>query len=337
MFEKSLSDLSIDFIVKLFGTLDGNIENIESAFSVSIHSREGVIKVVGENADDVNMASAAIVQLERVSRLSDSIDENTINYVITMVREDKQQELSAIYSDCICLTNKGKPIKAKTVGQQKYVDAIKGNTIVFGVGPAGTGKTFLAVAMAVSALKKKQVSKIVLTRPAVEAGEKLGFLPGDLQSKIDPYLRPLYDALGEMLGNESFRNCGEKGIIEVCPLAYMRGRTLDDAFIILDEAQNTTPEQMKMFLTRLGNNSKAIITGDITQIDLPNLRKSGLVDALEILEDIKGISIFRFTHKDVVRHPLVQKIIQAYEKRDNQRPKNTVDVKRESFRRRPKE
>jgi len=338
VFEKSLSELSIDFIVKLFGTLDGNIENIESAFSVSIHSREGVIKVVGDNSDDVNMAAAAIVQLERVSRLSDSIDENTINYVITMVREDKQQELSAIYSDCICLTNKGKPIKAKTVGQQKYVDAIKANTIVFGVGPAGTGKTFLAVAMAVSALKKKQVSKIVLTRPAVEAGEKLGFLPGDLQSKIDPYLRPLYDALGEMLGNESFKNCGEKGIIEVCPLAYMRGRTLDDAFIILDEAQNTTPEQMKMFLTRLGNNSKAIITGDITQIDLPNLRKSGLVDALEILEDIKGISIFRFTHKDVVRHPLVQKIIQAYEKRDNQRPKNDSAFKRtETFRRRPKE
>ncbi len=337
MFEKSLSELSIDFIVKLFGTLDGNIENIESAFSVSVNSREGVIKVTGENSEDVNMASAAIVQLERVSRLSDSIDENTINYVITMVREDKQQELSAIYSDCICLTNKGKPIKAKTVGQQKYVDAIKANTIVFGVGPAGTGKTFLAVAMAVSALKKKQVSKIVLTRPAVEAGEKLGFLPGDLQSKIDPYLRPLYDALGEMLGNESFKNCGEKGIIEVCPLAYMRGRTLDDAFIILDEAQNTTPEQMKMFLTRLGNNSKAIITGDITQIDLPNLRKSGLVDALEILEDIKGISIFRFTHKDVVRHPLVQKIIQAYEKRDNQRPKDNSGIRKvESFRRKPK-
>ncbi len=337
MFEKSLSELSIDFIVKLFGTLDGNIENIESAFSVSIHSREGVIKIVGENSEDVNMASSAITQLERVSRLSETIDENTINYVITMVRDDKQQELSAIYSDCICLTNKGKPIKAKTVGQQKYVDAIKANTIVFGVGPAGTGKTFLAVAMAVSALKKKQVSKIVLTRPAVEAGEKLGFLPGDLQSKIDPYLRPLYDALGEMLGNESFRNCGEKGIIEVCPLAYMRGRTLDDAFIILDEAQNTTPEQMKMFLTRLGNNSKAIITGDITQIDLPNLRKSGLVDALEILEDIKGISIFRFTHKDVVRHPLVQKIIQAYEKRDNQRTKNVTEIKRETFRRRIKE
>ena len=339
MFEKCLSELSIDFIVKLFGTLDGNIENIENAFSVSVISRDGIIKICGNNSDDVNMAATCIQQLERVSRLSESIDENTINYVISMVRDNKQQELDVIYNDCICLTNKGKPIKAKTVGQQKYVDEIKNNTIVFGVGPAGTGKTFLAVAMAVSALKKKQVSKIVLTRPAVEAGEKLGFLPGDLQSKIDPYLLPLYDALGEMLGNESFKNCGEKGIIEIVPLAYMRGRTLDDAFIILDEAQNTTPEQMKMFLTRLGNNSKAIITGDITQIDLPYLRKSGLVDALEILENIKGISIFHFTHKDVVRHPLVQKIIQAYEKRDvkNQRSDSSRNPRREVFKRRSKE
>ncbi|MBR6562850.1 MAG: PhoH family protein, partial [Clostridia bacterium] len=246
MFEKSIPDLSIDFVLKLFGTLDGNIENIENAFSVSVVSREGTIRISGENANEVNMAASCIEQLERVSKLSESIDENTINYVISMVREDKESELSAIYNDCICLTNKGKPIKAKTVGQQKYVDAINKNTVVFGVGPAGTGKTFLAVAMAVNALKKKQVSKIVLTRPAVEAGEKLGFLPGDLQSKIDPYLRPLYDALGEMLGHESFKNCGEKGIIEIVPLAYMRGRTLDDAFIILDEAQNTTPEQMKM-------------------------------------------------------------------------------------------
>ena len=313
------------------------IENIENAFSVSVVSREGVIKISGESANEVNMAASCIEQLERVSKLSESIDENTINYVISMVREEKEQELSAIYNDCICLTNKGKPIKAKTVGQQKYVDAINKNTIVFGVGPAGTGKTFLAVAMAVNALKKKQVSKIVLTRPAVEAGEKLGFLPGDLQSKIDPYLRPLYDALGEMLGNESFKNCGEKGIIEIVPLAYMRGRTLDDAFIILDEAQNTTPEQMKMFLTRLGNNSKAIITGDITQVDLPYLRKSGLVDALEILDDINGISIFKFTHKDVVRHPLVQKIILAYEKRNRDNEKKSEQPKRTAFKRRPRE
>lgn len=334
MFEKIINDMSLDFVLKLFGTLDANLEILESAFSVRVVSREGSIRISGDNSADVNMAASCIEHLERISRMSETIDENSINYVISMVREEREGELGAIYSDCICLTNKGKPIKAKTVGQQKYVDAITSNTIVFGVGPAGTGKTFLAVAMAVTALKKKQVARIVLTRPAVEAGEKLGFLPGDLQSKIDPYLRPLYDALGEMLGSESFKNCIEKGMIEIVPLAYMRGRTLDDAYIILDEAQNTTPEQMKMFLTRLGNNSKAIITGDITQIDLHYLRKSGLVDALELLGDIKGIAIFRFTRKDVVRHPLVQKIIQAYEKRETERP---APDKRESFRRRVKE
>ena len=315
MYEKILSALSIDFVVKLFGTLDTNTENIENAFSVTISNRDGAIKITGESAANVNMAATSIEQLERISALSESIDENSINYVISMIKEEKQNELSAIYNDCICLTNKGKPIKAKTVGQQKYVDSIKKNTIVFGVGPAGTGKTFLAVAMAVTALKQKQITRIILTRPAVEAGEKLGFLPGDLQSKIDPYLRPLYDALGEMLGQESFSKHLEKGIIEIAPLAYMRGRTLDDAFIILDEAQNTTPEQMKMFLTRLGNNSKAIVTGDITQIDLPFIKKSGLIEAIEILTDIAGIDIFKFTHKDVVRHPLVQKIILAYEKK----------------------
>lgn len=317
MFEKIISTLSIDFVLKLFGTLDTNIDNIENAFTVSISNREGAIKINGENAGNVSMAAAAIEQLERISTLSDSIDENSINYVISMIKDEKQNELSAIYNDCICLTNKGKPIKAKTVGQQRYVDAIKKNTIVFGVGPAGTGKTFLAVAMAVTALKQKQISRIILTRPAVEAGEKLGFLPGDLQSKIDPYLRPLYDALGEMLGSESFAKHLEKNIIEIAPLAYMRGRTLDDAFIILDEAQNTTPEQMKMFLTRLGNNSKAIVTGDITQIDLPFIKKSGLIEAIGILDNITGIEIFRFTHKDVVRHPLVQKIILAYEKKES--------------------
>ncbi len=317
MYEKILSALSIDFVVKLFGTLDTNTENIENAFSVTISNRDGAIKITGENAANVNMAATAIEQLERISALSESIDENSINYVIAMIKEEKQNELSAIYNDCICLTNKGKPIKAKTVGQQKYVDSIKKNTIVFGIGPAGTGKTFLAVAMAVTALKQKQISRIILTRPAVEAGEKLGFLPGDLQSKIDPYLRPLYDALGEMLGQESFSKHLEKGIIEIAPLAYMRGRTLDDAFIILDEAQNTTPEQMKMFLTRLGNNSKAIVTGDVTQIDLPFIKKSGLVEAISLLDDIDGIAIFKFTHKDVVRHPLVQKIILAYEKKQN--------------------
>ena len=331
MFEKTIGDISLDFALKLFGTLDANLETIESAFSVRVSGRDGEIRISGDNSSDVNMAASCISQLERISAMSETIDENSINYVISMVREERESELGAIYTDCICLTNKGKPIKAKTVGQQKYVDAINASTVVFGVGPAGTGKTFLAVAMAVTALKKKQVSRIVLTRPAVEAGEKLGFLPGDLQSKIDPYLRPLYDALGEMLGSESFKNCLEKGVIEICPLAYMRGRTLDDAFIILDEAQNTTPEQMKMFLTRLGNNSKAIITGDITQIDLPFVRKSGLVDALELLEGINGIAVFRFTRKDIVRHPLVQRIIQAYEKRENAAP---PAEKREIFRRR---
>ncbi len=336
MFEKTLGDLSIDFVLKLFGTLDANTDNIEKAFGVTVGNREGSVTVSGENAANVNMACICIQQLAQISVMSDSIDENTVNYVISMVSEDKQSELSAIYTDCICLTNKGKPIKAKTVGQQKYVDSIKKNTIVFGIGPAGTGKTFLAVAMAVTALKQKQISRIVLTRPAVEAGEKLGFLPGDLQSKIDPYLRPLYDALGEMLGSESFSRYLEKNIIEIAPLAYMRGRTLDNAFIILDEAQNTTPEQMKMFLTRLGNNSKAIITGDITQIDLPFIRASGLVEAVGILDDIEGIDIFRFTHKDVVRHPLVQKIILAYEKKtqsDSRAPKaqNTLH----EYRRKP--
>ena len=329
MTEKTLGTLQIDFVLSLFGALDPYTDIIEKAFGVRISAGENGIRISGESSDMVEMAAAVIEQLERISSVNGSIDINTVNYVISMVSEHKQDELSAIYNDCICLSSKGKPIKPKTVGQQNYIEKIKKNTIVFGVGPAGTGKTFLAVAMAVTALKQKQISRIVLTRPAVEAGEKLGFLPGDLQSKIDPYLRPLYDALGEMLGNESFQKHLEKGTIEVAPLAYMRGRTLDDAFIILDEAQNTTPEQMKMFLTRLGNNSKAIVTGDVTQIDLPYIKKSGLIEAIEILDDIDGISIFRFTHKDVVRHPLVQKIILAYEKNQKAQPQK----ERTTFRR----
>lgn len=321
MYEKDLTELSIDFVLKLFGTLDANIESLERAFGVSITQREASVRIKGDSAATVSNAAEAISQLERISALSDSIDQGSINYVIDMVKDDRTNELGTLYNDCICLTSRGKPIKAKTVGQQKYVDAIKNNTIVFGVGPAGTGKTFLAVAMAVTALKQHNVAKIILTRPAVEAGEKLGFLPGDLQQKIDPYLRPLYDALGEMLGQDSFQKNLERGTIEIAPLAYMRGRTLDDAYIILDEAQNTTPEQMKMFLTRLGNNSKAIVTGDLTQIDLPFVKKSGLIEAVEILGDIDGISIFKFSHKDVVRHPLVQKIILAYEKHSAQNGK----------------
>ncbi len=323
MTERDLTSLNIDFLIKLFGTLDANVDKLESAFGVSLHNRGDALRIIGADEKSVELAAAAIEQLERVSAMNENIDENSLNYVISMVKEERGEELSALFSNCICLTNKGKPIKAKTVGQQKYVDSIKQNTVVFGVGPAGTGKTFLAVAMAVSAFKAKEISRIVLTRPAVEAGEKLGFLPGDLQSKIDPYLRPLYDALGELLGGEAFARMLEKNIIEIAPLAYMRGRTLDDAFIILDEAQNTTPEQMKMFLTRLGNNSKAIVTGDVTQVDLPFIKKSGLVEAIEILGDIPGISIFKFSHKDVVRHPLVQKIILAYEKNQkNSEPGN---------------
>ncbi len=314
MYEKILSDLSIDFIYKLFGTLDSNVLTIEKEFDVTVSQREGNVRICGADAESVRLAESVITQLERISRMQETIDINSINYVISMVRDGHADELGSLYNDCVCISAKGRPIKAKTVGQQKYVDAIKKNTIVFGVGPAGTGKTFLAVAMAVTALKQKTVNRIILTRPAVEAGEKLGFLPGDLQQKIDPYLRPLYDALGEMLGQESFQRSLERGIIEIAPLAYMRGRTLDDAYIILDEAQNTTPEQMKMFLTRLGNNSKAIVTGDVTQIDLPFIKKSGLLEAMEILTGIDGLEIFKFSHKDVVRHPLVQKIILAYEK-----------------------
>lgn len=313
MYEKIIDELSIDFLSQLYGTLDSNLATIEDAFDVSVSCRDGGVKVQGVHEGNVAQAAACISQLYRLFTISGTLDPNSIGYIISMIREDRAEELSALYSDCICLTSKGKPVKARTVGQRKYVDAIKKNTLVFGVGPAGTGKTFLAVAMAVTALKQKQISRIILTRPAVEAGEKLGFLPGDLQSKIDPYLRPLYDALGELLGGEGAARNAEKGVIEVCPLAYMRGRTLDDAFIILDEAQNTTPEQMKMFLTRLGNNSKAVVTGDVTQIDLPKMCKSGLVEAIDILQNIKDIEIFRFTRKDVVRHPLVQKIIEAYE------------------------
>ena len=311
-YEKKIEGLDLDFVLKLFGTLDGNAAILEQEFGVSISSRDGDVTVKGDTPEDVDMAYEAVLQLQKIAPLEDTIDANTVGYVVSMVKDDRANELEGMLDDCICLTNKGKPIKAKTVGQQKYVDAITKNTITFGVGPAGTGKTFLAVAMAVTALKQKQISRIILTRPAVE---ELGFLPGDLQQKIDPYLRPLYDALGEMLGGESFARHMEKNTIEIAPLAYMRGRTLDDSFIILDEAQNTTPEQMKMFLTRLGNNSKAIVTGDITQIDLPYIKKSGLIEAVDILQGIDGIAVFRFSHKDVVRHPLVQKIILAYEKK----------------------
>ena len=309
---------SNDLTVKLFGSFDINVKTLEAAFGVSIKnkSNDGVdaITVSGENADAVNMASRAIESLKRLAKSNEVLTEQQVGYVISMIQDGNVDDLYDLDDECICITTSGKPIKPKTVGQKRYVDMISKNTVNFGIGPAGTGKTFLAVAMAVRALRQKKVSRIILTRPAIEAGEKLGFLPGDLQSKIDPYLRPLYDALFEMMGAENYTRLLEKGTIEIAPLAYMRGRTLDDSFIILDEAQNATPEQMKMFLTRLGFNSKAVITGDLTQTDLPSGQKSGLATAVKILSEIDDIGIHAFTERDVVRHKLVAKIILAYDK-----------------------
>lgn len=303
---------------RVFGCFDANVKAIERAFNVRISNRRAVngdAIVIDGHEGDVALASRVVNHLVSIAQNGAEITEQGVDYAISMVSEGNGESLIATFGDdCIFVTTKGKPIKAKTVGQKQYVDAIKKNTVVFGIGPAGTGKTYLAVAMAVKALRDKQVSRIILTRPAIEAGEKLGFLPGDLQSKIDPYLRPLYDALYDMMGVENYQSKMEKQIIEIAPLAYMRGRTLDDSFIILDEAQNATPEQMKMFLTRLGFNSKAVITGDLTQTDLPYGQKSGLAIATHILSDIEDIHIHQFTDKDVVRHKLVQKIILAYDK-----------------------
>lgn len=317
MAEKKINVGESDTMLKIFGSFDTNVRAVEDAFGVDIRNRDNAIVVSGEDGN-VNMAARAVEYLHDLAIANDSIDEQSVRYAIDMVRDGQSEQLMKFDGDSICITNRGKLIKAKTVGQKHYVDAISKNTIVLGVGPAGTGKTFLAVAMAVKALRSKQVSRIILTRPAIEAGEKLGFLPGDLQSKIDPYLRPLYDALYEMVGVESYAKYVEKGVIEIAPLAYMRGRTLDDSFIILDEAQNATPEQMKMFLTRLGFNSKMVVTGDLTQTDLPSGQKSGLASAVKILENVEDISIHRFTDRDVVRHKLVQKIILAYEKHERE-------------------
>jgi len=298
---------------KIFGEFDKNLKIIEEELSVSVISRDETIKIIGDE-ENVDKAVAVLSNLEAIANKEDAISEQDVRYATGMAIDNISYDASKLGDGYVCITATGKPIKAKTIGQKQYIEHIRNNTVVFGVGPAGTGKTYLAVAMAVDAFRKKQVSKIILTRPAVEAGEKLGFLPGDLQNKVDPYLRPLYDALGDMLGIEGYQKYLEKGVIEVAPLAYMRGRTLDDAFIILDEAQNTTPEQMKMFLTRIGFNSKALITGDITQIDLPDGKRSGLKDAMRVLKNIDGIEFVMLTYKDVVRHPLVQKIINAYEK-----------------------
>ena len=313
MSEKIISVDRIEDAVSIFGELDENVNMIEKEYNVKICNREDDIKITG-NEENVFYAAEAIKGLLSLLEKGETINEQSVRYVFSLVKEDKQSELSKLSGDAVCVTSRGKTVKPKTLGQKRYVEAIAEKTIVLGIGPAGTGKTYLAVAMAVKAFKAHIVQKIILTRPAVEAGEKLGFLPGDLQTKVDPYLRPLYDALFEMLGPETFARQQERGCIEVAPLAYMRGRTLDDSFIILDEAQNTTNEQMKMFLTRLGFNSRIVITGDITQIDLPDKRKSGLIQAMRVLDGIDGIYINRFSEKDVVRHRLVQDIIKAYEK-----------------------
>ncbi len=297
----------------LFGNLDSNLKVIEREFHVSAVVRDSVLKFSGDE-ESVDKAARVTESLMKLVNRGEVIDELSVRYCMNMVLEDKEEKVVELSGDTICVTAKGKPVKPKTVGQRNYCNTIKNKTITIGVGPAGTGKTYLAVAMAVTAFRAGTVNRIILTRPAVEAGEKLGFLPGDLQQKVDPYLRPLYDALFDMLGAETYAKYLEKGAIEVAPLAYMRGRTLDDSFIILDEAQNTTAEQMKMFLTRLGFGSKMVITGDATQIDLPDGKRSGLKDAMRILRGIDDIGQFKFTEKDVVRHKLVQDIVKAYEK-----------------------
>lgn len=314
MAEQIINIERMEQVVGLFGNLDENVRMIESELSVSISFRSGEIRISGE-AENVMRAARTVNGLLSLLNKGETLTEQSVRYVMSLASDGDEAGIEKLSdTDCICITSKGKPIKPKTIGQKKYVEAIRENTVTIGVGPAGTGKTYLAVAMAVEAFRAKNVNRIILTRPAVEAGEKLGFLPGDLQQKVDPYLRPLYDALFDMLGAENFQRCQERGDIEVAPLAYMRGRTLDDSFIILDEAQNTTSEQMKMFLTRLGFGSKVVVTGDITQIDLPEGKRSGLKEVLNILKDVDDIAIVRFGERDVVRHRLVQQIIKAYEK-----------------------
>ena len=306
-----------EFILNVFGKLDEHVRKIEDAFQVTIINRDDVVQIMANApAAKPEKAQEVLGHLVQLAKKGETITDQNVNYAIAALEDEHLEKVESLTGDTICNTISGRPIKPKTVGQKNYVDQIRKNTIVFSIGPAGTGKTYLAMAMAITAFRAGQVNKIILTRPAIEAGEKLGFLPGDLQQKVDPYLRPLYDALNDIMGTETFQRNFERGLIEVAPLAYMRGRTLDNSFIVLDEAQNTTPEQMKMFLTRLGNNSKAVITGDITQIDLPLGQKSGLTDAIKILENIPDIGISHLTTKDVVRHPLVQKIINAYDKKD---------------------
>ncbi len=321
--ERGISVDTLDHIITLFGNFDENARIIEAETGAFISARDTMIMLRGDD-DKVELAKTVIGRMLEMIRKNEKIDRSRIRYAIELAREGHDDLIGDIMSDVIAVTYRGKQVRCKTVGQRKYINAIKKNTVVFGVGPAGTGKTYLAMAMAVLAFKSKEVSRIILTRPAVEAGEKLGFLPGDLQNKVDPYLRPLYDALYEFVGVEAYQKMTERGSIEVAPLAYMRGRTLSDAFIILDEAQNCTKEQMKMFLTRFGENSKVIVTGDITQIDLPGDKKSGLVHALSVMKGIDDIEIIRLTHQDVVRHELVQNIIKAYDNHEKRAAKKTI-------------
>ena len=322
--------LENDIILPVFGQFDSNIRKIEKSCGVQIVNRGDDVKVVGEERG-VHKAWNVLNSMAALARRGEEITEQNLEYFISSAEEADLQELEKVYDNLICITANGRPLKPKTMGQKKYIDLMRDNTVVFGIGPAGTGKTYLAMAMAITAFKNNEVNRIILTRPAIEAGEKLGLLPGDLQQKVDPYLRPLYDALYEIMGVENFTKNMEKGLIEVAPLAYMRGRTLDNAYIVLDEAQNTTPEQMKMFLTRIGYGSKAVITGDLTQIDLAEGKRSGLLEATKILSGIEGIGMITLTNKDVVRHPLVQKIILAYEKFES-RKRSDADGKKDNRR-----
>jgi len=318
MSEKTINVDRLESIISVFGSLDENIKHLESEFDVRIIDRSSELHISGDE-DNIHYAERSINALMTLAAKGETIDMQNVRHIINLVRDGQESKIDDIYRDLVCISAKGKPIKAKTLGQKKYIEAINKNTVTLSIGPAGTGKTFLAVASAVAAFRAKTISRIILTRPAVEAGERLGFLPGDLQSKVDPYLRPLYDALFELMGAETYNKYLERGNIEVAPLAYMRGRTLDDSFIILDEAQNTSREQMKMFLTRLGFGSKVVITGDITQIDLPPDKMSGLRDAMRVLENVSDVAVCKLDSKDVVRHELVSRIIEAYDKRDKRK------------------